>query len=68
MILVHGDFGVSDCRDVFDNDTMIDFTAFFVIEEDLVGGDDVVDDRGFTDLLGTELTGSRQILAIIVSY
>jgi len=68
MILVHGDFGVSDCRDVFDNDTMIDFTAFFVIEEDLVGGDDVVDNGSFADFLRAELTGCRQILAIIVSY
>ena len=67
MILVHGDFGISYCRDVFDDDAVIDFTAVFVVKEDLVGGNDVVDDGRFADLFGTELAGRRQVFAIVVT-
>jgi hypothetical protein len=56
MVLVHGDLGVSYCRDIFNDDAVVDFSADFIVEEDLIGGDDVVDDRGFADLFGTELT------------
>jgi hypothetical protein len=45
MILVHGDFRVPDGRNVFNDDTMVDFTAVLVVEEDFVGSDNVVDDR-----------------------
>ena len=68
MVFVHGDFGVSDRWDVFNNDAVIDSTADVVVEENLVGGDDVVDNGSFADFLRAELTGCRQILAIIVTY
>ena len=67
MILVHGDFGVSDCRNVLDDDAVIDCTTDFVVEEDFVRGNHIVDDGRFADFLGAELTGSRQVLAIIVA-
>src|SRR5271155_5271075 len=67
MVFIHGDFGVSYCGNVFNYDAVIDFTAIFVVEEDLVRGNYVVDNRGFTDLFGAELTWSRQILSIVVS-
>lgn len=44
VVLVHSDFGISYGRDIFDDDAVIDFVANFVVEEDLVGGDDVVYD------------------------
>jgi len=68
MILVHSDFGVTDRRDVFNHDAMIDSLSLLVVEENFVGGDDVVDDGGFTDLLGTELTWRRQVLAVVIAW
>jgi hypothetical protein len=68
MVFVHGDFGVTYRGDVFDDDAMIDGATDVVVEEDLVGGDDVVDNRGFADFLGAELTRCRQVLAIVVTY
>lgn len=67
MVLVHSDFGVSYCWDIFDYDAVIDGASDFVVEEDFVGGDDVVDNGGFTDLFGTELTWSRQVFAVVVT-
>lgn len=68
MVFVHSDLRVTDGGDVFDDDAVIDGTADVVVEENLVGGDDIVDNGGFTDLLGAELAGCRQVLAIVVTY
>lgn len=45
MVLIHGDFGVAHGRDIFDDDAMVDGTAGFVVEEDLIGTDDIVYNR-----------------------
>ena len=67
MILIHGHFGVSHCRDIFDYNAVVYFAANFVVEEDLIGGNNIVDNGGFADFLGAELARGRQILAIVVS-
>jgi len=67
MILIHSDLGVADGGDVFDDDAVIDLAADVIVEENLVGCNDIVDYGGFADLLGAELTGCRQVLAIVVT-
>jgi len=67
VVLVHGDFGISYCRDVFNNDAVVDFAARLVVKEDLVRGNDVVDNRRFADFFRTELTRCRQIFAVVVT-
>ena len=67
VILIHRDLGVTDSRDVFDDNAMIDFATRCVIEEDFVGGNDVVYHGRFADLLGAELAGRRQIPSIIIA-
>lgn len=59
MVFVHGYLGVADGGDVFDYDTVVDAFPIFLVEEDFVGGNDVVNDRGLADFLRTELTGGR---------
>ena len=47
-----------------DND-VVGMLAFLV--QDGVGGHHVVDNIALGDLLGTELLGSRQVLAVVIS-
>jgi hypothetical protein len=67
MVFVHSDLGVTDGGDVFDDDAVIDGAADDVVEEDLVGGNDIVNNGGFADFFGTELAGCRQVLAVVVT-
>jgi len=67
MILVHGDLGVSDCRNIFNDDTVVDGPSVLVVEEDLIGSYDVIDNRRLGNLLGSELTRRRQVLAVIIA-
>ena len=67
MVLIHSNLGVSDCGNVLDDDAVVDGPSILVVEEDLIGGNDVVDNGRFRNLLGTELAGRRQVLPIIVS-
>jgi len=67
MILVHGDLGVSDRRNIFNDDAVVDGPSVLVVEEDLIGSYDVIDNGRLGNLLGTELTRCGQVFAVIIA-
>jgi len=67
MILIHCDLGVSDCGNIFDDNAVVDGPSVLVVEEDLIGSYDVIDNRRLGNLLGSELTRRRQVLAVIIA-
>ena len=64
-VLVHGPLGVTDVREVLDDDNVIRLLSGLV--DELVGLDHVIDNVALGDLLGPELLGSRQVLSVIVT-
>jgi len=67
MILIHCDLGVSDCGNIFDDNAVVDGPSVLVVEENLIGSNDVINNGRLGNLLGTELTWCGQVLAIIIS-
>lgn len=64
-VLVQGTLGVTDGGDVLDDDQVIGMLILLV--EEVVGSDHVVNNVGLGDLLGAELLGSGQVLAVVVT-
>ncbi len=64
-VLIDGSLGVADVGDVLDDDEMVGLLAGLV--EDAVGEDHVLDDAGLGDLLGAELLGGGEVLAVVVA-
>lgn len=64
-VLVHGALAVAHVGDVLDDDAVVGVLALLV--EDAVAVDDVVDDARLGDLLGAELGGGAQVLAVVVA-
>jgi hypothetical protein len=65
VVLVERALVVADGGHVLDDDGVIGVLALLV--EDIVGGDHVVDDVGFADLLAAELLLRGQVLAVVVA-
>ena len=64
-VLVHGALAVTDVGDVLDDDAVVGVLALLV--EEAVAVDDIVDDARLGDLLGAELSGGAEVLAIVVA-
>eukprot|EP00053_Salpingoeca_punica_P013417 m.121411 g.121411 ORF g.121411 m.121411 type:complete len:543 (-) comp16203_c1_seq1:553-2181(-) len=64
-VLVEGALAVADGRYVLDDDDVV--RVLLRLVEDVVGGHHVVDDVGLADLLGAELRGRREVLAVVVA-
>lgn len=64
-VLIHSLFGVSCEGDVLDDDLVVDFGG--VGEENLVGGEDIIDAGLLGKFLGLELSLGGEVLAVVVS-
>lgn len=64
-VFVHSSLAVTDVGNVLDDDAVVGVVARLV--QDLVGGNHIVNNVGFADLLRSELFFGRQVLAVIVT-
>jgi len=64
-VLVQSALRILDGWDVLDDDQVVGLLTLLV--QDVVSSNHVVDDVRLGDLLGTELLGSRQVLAVVVT-
>jgi len=64
-VLIHSTLGVTDVRDVLDDNDVV--RVFTWLVEDVVHADHVINDVGLGNLLGSELSRSRQVLTIVVT-
>ena len=64
-VLIQSTLGVTDSGDVLDDNQVIGVLTLLV--KDVVSSDHVVDNVRLGDLLGTELLGGRQVLAVVVT-
>jgi len=64
-VLIHSTLAVTHIRHVLDDDAVIGLLTGLV--EDAVALDDIIDNAGLGDLLGAELSGRAQVLAIVVT-
>jgi len=65
IVLVEGTLVVADSGHILDDDGVVGVLALFV--ENRIGGDHVIDDVGFGDLLGAELLLGAEVHAVIVA-
>jgi len=64
-VLVHSTLGITDIRDVLDDNAVVGMFALLV--EDAISVNDIIDDRALGDLLRAELSRAAEVLSVVVA-